>query len=413
MSSDPLRMALLLPRISVPSGGVEVTLKVIEYAHTANVHYTAFLSKGNILTPEVRDRLEELAREGNLEIRSLADGNVPLAQGYDGIVVSSEFWIPALNKASRAGLRAPVFLKFHQLPYVGTLDVLKAVGVDNPTPVDLIRFPFVASRILRAPVPFFAFQVGACAWSVRALARRREAKVMAVTPVTSRNLRAFGYRGPLFVPRVHVGMEAERFHVAGAQDTPIEYDGVYVGRFHPHKGFLDLPLLVACLKRRLRRPLRIAVCGSPQFARHLRMFEDLVRSLGVGENLIMLRYLSQKELYATISRSRALLYPSYVDAFSITVLESLCLGVPVVAYRIDALRMLWGDRQGVFLSRVGDPGRLADLYAEIEGDGRLDSARAVMRAQSRKLLDEYTWPRAVAYEREFYDGRWAEDAAGG
>jgi len=405
MSSDPLRMALLFPRIGVPSGGVEVTLKVIEHAHTANVHYTAFLSKGNILSAEVTRRLHDLSRAGHLELRSLADGDMPPATAYDGMVVSSEFWIPALTKAWRAGLRAPLFVKFHQLPYVGTLDVLKAVGVQEPTPMDLVRFPFIAARILRAPVPYFAFQVGACALSVRALARRRDARVMAVTPVTSKNLRAFGYRAPLFVPRVHVGMEAERFRAPSTSNGPIEYDGVYVGRFHPHKGFLDLPALIARMKRRLGRPLRIAVCGSPQFSRHVELFDDLVRTFGVREDLVMLRYLSQEKLYETMRRSRALLYPSYVDAFSITVLESLCLGVPVVAYAIDALRMLWGSRKGVFLSSVGDPQALAELYAELEAQGRLDGAREAMRTQAQDLLREYTWERAVAYERDFYEGR--------
>jgi len=406
VSLDRLDIALLFPRISAPSGGVEVTLKVIEHAGAANVRYTAFLTKDNILSAEVTRRLEDLVRDGHLEIRSIANGGTAPPQGsYDGMVVTSEFWMPALRKAIRAGLRAPLYVKVHQLPYLGTLDVLKAVGIDEPTLVDLARFPLVASRILRAPVPFFAFQLAACGLSVRALGRRPDARVMAVTPVTSRNLRAFGYRGPLFVPPVHVGIEADRLGASAPESGPTEYDGVYVGRFHPHKGFLDLPFVAAHLKRRLGRDVRIAVCGSSQFPRHQEIFDRLVRSLGVRDNLVMLGWLSQEDLYKTMRRSRALLYPSYVDAFSITVLESLCLGVPIVAYGIDALRMIWSSRSGVFLSRVGDPAALADVYARLEGEGGFQEARHTMRSQIADLLKEYTWERAVRFERDFYESR--------
>jgi glycosyltransferase involved in cell wall biosynthesis len=206
------------------------------------------------------------------------------------------------------------------------------------------------------------------------------------------------------VPPVHVGVEPDRLATAHP-DGAIEYDGVYVGRFHPHKGFLDLPLLAAHLRRRLRRDVRIAVCGSPQFARHEETFRRLVRSLRVEDDLVLLGWQSQAGLYETMRRSRALLYPSYVDAFSITVLESLCLGVPVLAYGIDALRMIWSKRAGVFLAPVGNAAAFADAYAELETAGRFDEARRAMRSQAAELMHEYTWERAVRYERDFYEGR--------
>lgn len=402
MTTDRLDIALLFPRISVPSGGVEQTLKIIEHSEAANLRYTAFLSRDNILSPEVMRRLESLARGGRLEIRSLANGG-PAPDRFDGIVVTSEFWMPALRKADRAGLRGPLLVKVHQLPYLGTLDVLKTVGVERPTPVDLARLPLVASHALHGSAAFFAFQLAACQLSVRALGRRRDARVMAVTPVTSSNLRTFGYRGPLFVPLVHVGMEPDRLRTT--HEVPLEYDGVYVGRFHPHKGFLDLPLLAARMKKRLGREIRIAVCGSPQFPRHQEIFDRLVRSLHVEDNLVLMRWLNSERLYDTMRRSRALLYPSYVDAFSITVLESLCLGVPVLAYAIDALRMIWSKRAGVFLSTVGDPAAFAEAYGQLETSGRFEEARRTMRPQTDDLLREYTWERAVRFERDFYEGR--------
>jgi len=403
MGSETLHVALLFPQIGVHSGGVEQTLKVIEHSPAVNVRYTALLARDNILSPEVNRRLEALVEADRLEIRQLSDIERRDPDGYDAAVVTSEFWMPALRKARAAGVRAPLMIKFHQLPYVGTLDILKTVGIDDPTRLDLVRVPFLSSRILRDSLPFFLFQMGACLASVRSLERLREAKVMAVTSVTSKNMRSLGFRRDLYVPGVHIGVEADRIPRGGDPGGAPSYDGVYVGRFHPHKGFLDLPAIVAHMKRALARDVTVAVCGSPQFPRHLQIFRERVRAFGVEDNLAMLGWQSQDGLYATIRASKALLYPSYVDAFSITVLETLCLGVPVVAYDIDALRMIWGSRKGVFLAPLGRPDALAKRYAGLDRDAGLEAARERAQDQSSDLLREYTWDRVVRYEREFYE----------
>jgi len=402
MGSDAFHAALLFPRITVQSGGVEQTLKIIEHSAIANVRYTALLAKGNIQSTEVNRRLEALAQAGRLEILPLS-GIGRRTVRYDAVVITSEFWMPALRKAREAGVRGPLMIKVHQLPYVGTLDVLKVVGIDEPTSFDLVRVPFLSSKFLRDSLPFFLFQMGACAFSVRSLEGRRDAAVMAVTAVTAKNLRSMGFRRALYVPPVHVGMEPERIRPKKERGGSYRFDGVYVGRFHPHKGFLDLPAIVAQMKRSTNRDVSVAVCGSPQFPRHMEMFWSRVRALGVEDNLVVLGYRTQEELYSTIQDSKALLYPSYVDAFSITVLESLCLGVPVIAYDIDALRMIWAHRKGVFLSPVGRAESFARLYATIDAGSQLESARHEAASQAAQLLSEYTWARAVRYEREFYE----------
>lgn len=381
---------------------MERTVKVVEHAREAGIRFTAFVSPEVIQDKEVDRRLKELAAADRLTLVPQSSGR-RTDMRFDATLVPSEFWLPALGRARAAGVRAPAFIEFHQLPYVGTLDVLKTRGVQDPSLLDIARLPLVSSRILGDQIPFFAFQTGACYLSVRSLGRRRDAQVMAVTPVTRKNLAAFGYRGATFVPRVHVGMEPEHFANGSEAAETTEYDAVYVGRFHPHKGFLDLPAIAAHLRKALSPDVRIAVCGSPQFARHLKIFEDRVAAYGVEKNLVMLRWLSRADLYRTIRRSRALLYPSYVDAFSITVLESLCLGVPVVAYAIDALEMIWGSRTGVFLSAVGDPKGIAERCAALITTGQLDEARRRMPEQSRRLLKEYTWPEVVRWERRFLD----------
>ena len=404
-----LNVAVLFPRITVHSGGVERTLKVIEHSRHANISYTVLQSKDNIQDREVQRRLELLERSSTIALGSLSAHGASSAGGsYDALVIPSEFWMPALRKARAAGIKATAFIEFHQLPYIGTLDVLKAVGVDHPTLPDLVQFPLVSSRFLGGNVALSTFQTVACSYSVRSASRLRDAHVMAVTPVTSKNLRSFGYSGKLFVPKIHAGVEWDLMSAGKAEDDGFAFDAAYVGRFHPHKGFLDLPAIAAYLRKYWKEDVRIAVCGSPQFRRHWEIFEKRVKALGVERNLVLLKWLPQDELYSTMRSSRMILYPSYVDAFSITVLESLALGVPVVAYAIDALEMIWGSRRGVFLSPVGEPAAIARLCASIVSDSRVDEARKEAGRQAEALSQEYTWERAVLHEREFYENEGRE-----
>jgi len=370
MCPDRLDVALFFPRLTVFSGGVERTLKVVEYSDRANLHFTAYISPAVIRDSEVRRRLDALERSGRVALRTIGSDHTS-PERFDAAMIPSEFWIPALRRIRAQRIRAPVFIEFHQLPYIGTFDVLKTVGVDDPGVIDLVRFPFVSSKILGDGLPFFAFQTAACVSSVRSLARFRQGRVMAVTPVTAKNLAALRYPKRPFVPDVHVGVEPDAVRTSTEEE--------------------------------LGRDVKIAVCGSPQFPRHLALFERRVRSLGVEKNLVMLRWLSREDLYATIRRSKLLLYPSYVDAFSITVLESLCLGVPVLAYAIDALRMIWAARKGVYLSPVGNPTAFAARYAELERTQALSSIRKETARQVEVLEREFTWERAVKQERAFLE----------
>ncbi len=407
MCPAELNVALFFPRLLVHSGGVERTLKIMENGPGAGLRFTVFDSETVIRAPEVRRRLGELEASDRISIvRDSTAPNGGTSREYDAIVLPSEFWIPAMRRARAAEIRAPIFIEFHQLPYIGTLDVLKIAGVTDPASLDFVRFPFLAAKVLGGSVPFFAMQMLACANSVRSVSRFPKAGLMAVTSVTEKALHQFGYRGPMYVPEVHAGVDPEPISAAFRRADPALYDAVYVGRFHPHKGFLDLPRIAARLKHSWKADVTIAVCGSPQVDAHLRMFEDQVDALGVRENLVMKRFLPRDELYAVMRRSRMLIYPSYVDAFSITALESLCLGLPVLAYGIDAIAMIWGSFPGVFQSPVGNPEALADRYAELARSSRIDDARAETERNAPRLLAKYSWRRAALLERAFVDGTW-------
>src|SRR5438876_469148 len=117
-----------------------------EYSTTFKVRSTPPL-KTVIRDSEVRRRLDALERSGRVALRTIGSDHTS-PERFDAAMIPSEFWIPALRRIRAQRIRAPVFIEFHQLPYIGTFDVLKTVGVDDPGVIDLVRFPFVSSKIL-------------------------------------------------------------------------------------------------------------------------------------------------------------------------------------------------------------------------------------------------------------------------
>jgi glycosyltransferase involved in cell wall biosynthesis len=391
----------VVPTIDVFSGGVERTTRLIEFSQETNVRYLAYLPAGGVPNPDARRRLEELERRGLVELRA-SSGRTPNGSDHDLVAVPTEYWWPGYRRARGIGLRGPYCFDFHQLPYVGTLDILKSAAIHDPGLADLAWIPILQRQRYADGLFLSAFQTLASVTTVRALSRVRDGRILATTPVVAKNLSSLGYRGPLFIPQTSNGIERGPVEAALREPSTAAYDAVYVGRYHPHKGFLDLPRTVARMKKALGRDVRVAVVGRPHFRRHMARFEALARAHGVQGDLILKENPDRAEMYRIVRASRMLLYPSYVDGFSLTVLESLCLGVPVVAYDIDALSMIWGARDGVYRSPVGDADGLGELAARVHRDREPDVEDVGMRRQSAALLDEYSWGRVAADEHRFY-----------
>jgi len=129
----------------------------------------------------------------------------------------------------------------------------------------------------------------------------------------------------------------------------------------------------------------------------------MARAHGIERNLEFLGQLPVPELYAAIRRARVLLYPSYVDSFSLTILEALCLGVPVLAYDTEVVRDLWSPSPAVFRVPMGSPEGFAGTFAALDADSRLDEARRAAVRDAPRLMERFSWSHAAADQRTFYE----------
>ncbi|MEM0002081.1 MAG: glycosyltransferase family 4 protein [Desulfurococcaceae archaeon] len=127
---------------------------------------------------------------------------------------------------------------------------------------------------------------------------------------------------------------------------------VFGGRVDALKGFIE-GLYVFKEIVKTYSSLKLIATGYVGEKLRLRV-EKLVRRLGLEDKVVLTGVVPRAERFKLIAEAKLVLYPSHVDSFSYSVLESLMLGTPVVAYDIPALRLYYGSTRGVHLVREGD-----------------------------------------------------------
>jgi len=164
---------------------------------------------------------------------------------------------------------------------------------------------------------------------------------------------------------------------------------VFPARWAVTKGLADLILASLLVKRSIPSFKLFMVGSSNKLIR--RQIERLVHRLGLKDNVVLLGYMRRDGDYWYLRRKAKLtIYPSHEDSFSYTVLESLLLGVPVVAYNIPALRLNYGDVEGLYLVEEGNIEALATKVIEILGKRKVEVEIPPVRTNYDVALEEKT-----------------------
>lgn len=145
------------------------------------------------------------------------------------------------------------------------------------------------------------------------------------------------------------------------------YSAVYFGRLSREKGLIDL-LRAWCIISQRKPKARLTLIGMPESRDILTL---MYRYLTKLINIRYLGYLPPNKLYQEVVKHHVLIYPSYRDSFSMTVLEGLALGLKVVAYDIPAIRYIYSCSNMVHLVRKGNISSLAEgvlqwFYVDVE-----------------------------------------------
>lgn len=116
-------------------------------------------------------------------------------------------------------------------------------------------------------------------------------------------------------------------------DVEKKYDLVFFARICKDKGIEDLLEAVGILKKH-KPEISLCVIGGGNY----NQFEQMANSLGISDNVEWAGFLpTQEDVHKVASTARVSVLPTYHDIISGTILESMFLKLPVVAYNVGSI----------------------------------------------------------------------------
>ena len=191
-------------------------------------------------------------------------------------------------------------------------------------------------------------------------------------------------------------VDLDRFHPRNREmyrrtkraDMKIDENAVlllFVGNNYRLKGLEPLLHALVPLKEWFpKEPFRLLIAGRGQIGRYRRM----ARALGVSDFTLFLGPVREIEHY--YAASDIYVHPTFYDPCSLTVLEALASGLPVVTSRFNgAADAITSDKGGEVLDDPADVEALARSIAFYFDEGRRNEARSIVRCWMEKYSPEY------------------------
>lgn len=188
-------------------------------------------------------------------------------------------------------------------------------------------------------------------------------------------------------------------------DEKKEYDALFVGGLRSQKGIFDA-IDAWHLVVRKNPSLNLYIVGKQREKEIVKRIEKLIEGHGLTKNVHFLFDPLEgapfiADVWKSMKKSRMLIFPSTIDAWSITVGEALSFGLPVVGYDIFALRHAYGDCEAVIRVPIGDVNQLAAKILDLL-ENRTQLSKLGLDA-IQFVSDYYTWNDVVSAERSIYE----------
>lgn len=169
---------------------------------------------------------------------------------------------------------------------------------------------------------------------------------------------------------------------------------LFVGRVSPNKRFEDLILTFYYFKRNVRPDARLLLVGATRgMEPYLEYLQALVKRLDLSD-VILAGHVSTGQLAAYYRCASVYLCMSEHEGFGAPLLESMHLGVPIVAYKAGAVPETLGG-SGVLVTRK-DYARVAELIGLLVEDEPL---RSKIIERQRERLEAFL-PGRIQHQLE-------------
>ena len=196
------------------------------------------------------------------------------------------------------------------------------------------------------------------------------------------------------VLEIPVGLDHELMKLCLNANQPKVYDLAFMGALTVEKGIYDLLYIVSKIAREYRQ-VKLLLLGDFNSPYERERFMDLTKRLGIEEMVIYAGYRIGMEKYCELSKARVFLFPSYVDALPISVLEALGMGLPVITWDLPYANQFRTNAVIKVRSRRDFVDKVITLLKDQAYMERLSK-------EARSFVMQYTWDAAAHSEYKAY-----------
>lgn len=166
-----------------------------------------------------------------------------------------------------------------------------------------------------------------------------------------------------------------------------KYDCVFFARVCINKGIEDLMQSISIIKKK-KNSISLIVIGYAA-KKYMRYLMGKCEILGIKENVTFSGYLPPKDLYKLVKQAKVSVLPTYYDVIPGTVIESMQLKIPVVAYEVGGLIDLNKDFPVLKLVQKGNIQELASSILDcLNGIEKLQPIIELAFEKSQGFYDE-------------------------
>jgi glycosyltransferase involved in cell wall biosynthesis len=302
------------------------------------------------------------------------------------------WWPTNLLRQQVFALKSALWLRAHRREF----DVLHVNGFITWMPADVNTSHFVHSGWFGSK--YYPFGLTKGVWSayqsvytrcnalLERWAYRRSKVITAVSQKVADEIRAIGLTPDNRVDVIYNGVDTQGFAAAmgNREQFGLPHDAfllLFVGDLRtPRK---NLGTVLAALKH-LPEHVQIAVAGflpgSP--------YPDEAKALGIAHRVHFLGLV--KEMPVLMHSVDAFVFPSRYEAMSLSLLEAMAAGLPVVTARTAGGAEIITPECGIVLDDPDDPKALAGAVARLAGN---DDARRAMGVAANQLATGFGWAR--------------------
>lgn len=189
---------------------------------------------------------------------------------------------------------------------------------------------------------------------------------------------------------VRCGIEVDKLPARAPRPEGSRYRFVCVSRISAEKGQLGLVEAFARAKSRGLDAELVLVGDGPM----REPVEARIRELGIEGDVQLRGRLAEEDTLKEVAAADATIIASFMEGLPVAIMESLGIGVPVIAPRITGIPELVVDGETGWLFTAASWDELADRM--LEASQQRDRADAMAEAGRKRVLEEFDVDQAVA-----------------